>query len=53
YKTEYERWFVNRAPEALLAALAEAGFEVSFQEASVTHRTWFSVLATARSSPPP
>ncbi|NUP83941.1 MAG: class I SAM-dependent methyltransferase [Nonomuraea sp.] len=51
YKTEYERWFVNRDPETLLAALAEAGFEIGFQGSSVTHRTWFSVLATARSSP--
>ncbi|MFI9589031.1 class I SAM-dependent methyltransferase [Nonomuraea sp. NPDC052265] len=53
YRTEYERWFVNRDAGDLLAALDAAGFAVAWHESSVTHRTWFSVLATARNAPPP
>ncbi|MGW4403250.1 class I SAM-dependent methyltransferase [Nonomuraea sp. NPDC004702] len=53
YRTEYERWFVHRDAGDLLAVLDAAGFAVAWHETNVTHRTWFSVLATARSSPQP
>jgi SAM-dependent methyltransferase len=53
YKTEFDRWFVLRAADALLAALDEAGFEVRHHETRVSHRRWFSVLASARNSPLP
>ncbi|WP_406674847.1 class I SAM-dependent methyltransferase [Nonomuraea sp. N2-4H] len=46
------RWFAHREPQALLAALAEAGFEVREHAENAVSRSWCNVLA-ARPAPVP
>ncbi|MCK2221898.1 class I SAM-dependent methyltransferase [Actinomadura sp. ATCC 31491] len=46
--TELVRYYVHRTPDALLAALDAAGFEVTEHGLSTGHRTWLSVLAVRR-----
>ncbi|MBN2622568.1 MAG: class I SAM-dependent methyltransferase [Acidimicrobiales bacterium] len=42
------RWFVYHRPDALLALLDEAGFEVISSAERATHRRWLQVIARAR-----
>ncbi|WP_188190478.1 class I SAM-dependent methyltransferase [Nonomuraea sp. SYSU D8015] len=48
YDAEVSRWFVHRDPDALLATLESAGFEVLEHALNTTHRTWLNVLARRR-----
>jgi hypothetical protein len=42
------RWFVYHQPDALVALLADAGFEVTSTAERATHRRWLQVLARTR-----
>jgi SAM-dependent methyltransferase len=39
------RWYAHREPQAVLQALADAGFEICEQGIRTSHRTWIQIVA--------